>query len=112
MNFPDDVDGDVLRTLEENGFDFERVVDIDFIIDFDHWPLTEEENKSIKTLYPDCEFLDPDEVDLTEGVTNGSVEIVISSKLSYDLVVKTQEKLTSEMKPFGGWCDSWGVLDD
>lgn len=40
MNWPDDEDGDVLRVLDERGFDFNKEVKIDFEIDFDHWPLS------------------------------------------------------------------------
>lgn len=59
MNWPDDADGDVLRRMEESGFNFEKVVVIDFNIDFDHWPLSEEEKNYIASLYPDSEFIDP-----------------------------------------------------
>jgi hypothetical protein len=34
MNWPNDVDGDVLRRLESIGFEFDQETDIDFNIDF------------------------------------------------------------------------------
>ena len=38
MFWPNDTDGDVLRRLEQDGFDFTRTHEIDFIVDFDSWP--------------------------------------------------------------------------
>jgi hypothetical protein len=43
VDWPNDADGDVLRRLKENGFEFDKEVEIDFNIDFNHWPLTDEE---------------------------------------------------------------------
>ena len=112
MSWPNDVDGDVLRRLEENGFDFDEVTEIDFIVDFDHWPLSDEEKKQIQRQYPDCEFVDPDEGALEEIDAEAYVQLTIKSKLTYDFVVDTQAEITSQMKQYGGWCDSWGVYQD
>lgn len=42
-NWPSDIDGDVLRLLEERGFDFNLAHEIEFIIDFKCWPLSKEQ---------------------------------------------------------------------
>ena len=112
MNWPNDVDGEVLKNLEENGFDFDEEVDLDFIVDFDHWPLSDDEKKSIQTLYPNCTFIDPDEDALDEIDTEPYVQLTINTKLSYDFVVNTQKEITNQMKQYGGWCDSWGVYQE
>ena len=112
MSWPNDAGGDVLRGLEENNFNFENEVEIDFNIDFNHWPLLNEERKEIIKLYPNCEIIDPDEEDIENGDTIGYVQFQINSKLTYELVINTQEKVTSEVKKYGGWCESWGVMQD
>ena len=98
MNWPDDADGDLLRMLEEKGFDFDNEVTIDFEID------------AITRCYPGCEFNDPDEEDIAVGEVNGTVNLQINSKVTYEFIVKTQEEITNSVKQYGGWCESWGVL--
>ena len=110
MNWPDDADGDLLRMLEEKGFDFDNEVTIDFEIDFDHWPLSKKEIDAITRCYPGCEFNDPDEEDIAAGEVNGTVNLQINSKVTYEFIVKTQEEITNSVKQYGGWCESWGVL--
>jgi regulator of RNase E activity RraB len=112
MDWPNDADGDVLRRLEESGFNFDKEVTIDFNIDFNHWPLTEEEKIEIRKLYPGCEFYDPDEEDIEEGNLIGYVQFQIIAKLTYELVMDTQEMATKQMKKYDGWCESWGVMQN
>jgi len=110
MNWPDDADGDLFRILEAKEFDFDKEVKIDFEIDFDHWPLSKKEIDAITWHYPGCEFNDPDDEDIAEGEVNGTVNLQIISKVTYEFIVKTQEEITKKVKRYGGWCDSWGVL--
>ncbi len=112
MNFPDDLDGDVLRELEENNFDFSKEYVIDFNIDFNDWPLKLDAKAAISKIYPNCKFIDPSKEDIANGDLVGYVQFQIIGKLSYDLVVKTQERATDQMQPFGGWCDSWGLFHE
>lgn len=109
MSFPNDVDGDVLRRLEENGFNFEKEAVVDFNIDFNHWPLSSNEKEAIGKLYPNCEFYDPDDEDIENGDLNGYVQFTIFTKIEHGFIVKTQRDVTNQMKQFDGWCDSWGV---
>ena len=109
MNWPEDEDGDVFRMLDKRGFDFNKEVKIDFEIDFDHWPLSKNEIDAITRLYPGCEFNDPDEDDIAEGLLNGTVNLQIISNLTYDFVVRKQKEITRKVKPYGGWCESWGT---
>ena len=111
-NWPDGDDGDVFRLLKKNGFNFRKEVKIDFNIDFDHWPLTNEEKKEIIDLYPDCEFYDPDDEDIEEGNLIGYAKFQIKEILTYELVIKTQEVVSNQMKQYGGWCESWGVMKE
>lgn len=112
MEWPNDADGGVFRSLQDDGFDFEKECSIDFNIDFDHWPLDEKTVKEIRGLYPQCRFINPDEEDLADGTTTGYVQFQVSEKLTYDLVMETQKRVTHQMNPIGGWCESWGVVND
>ena len=112
MNWPNDADGNVLRRLEENGFNFEEQVVIDFNIDFNHWPLKNEEKEQIKSLYPEASFYDPDEEDIEEENLIGYVQFQLTALLTYELVMSTQKMVTEQMKQFGGWCESWGVMQE
>jgi hypothetical protein len=112
MGWPNDADGDVFRRLEKSGFNFGEEVSIDFNIDFNHWPLTNEEKMEIRNLYPECEFFEPDEEDIEDEDLIGYVQFQIVGKLSYEFVIKTQEFVTNQMKKYGGWCESWGVMQE
>jgi len=102
MLFPDNVDGAVLRRMREHGFDFSRPSTVDFNIDFDHWPLSDEEMVSIRSAYPDAIAIDPDDEDLEEGNTIGYVQFQIHALVTYDLVINTQAEATEIARNIGG----------
>jgi len=112
VNWPNDADGDVLRRLKENGFEFDNEVEIDFNIDFNHWPLTDEEVEKMQSLYSQASFYDPDEEGIENGNLYGYVQFQVVAKLTYDLVINTQERVTEQMKQYGGWCESWGLTQE
>ncbi|MCG8316379.1 MAG: ribonuclease E inhibitor RraB [Pseudomonadales bacterium] len=110
MNWPQNEDGDVFRLLEEDGFDFNLEVKIDFNIDFDHWPISDEALQFLKDSYPNGVLVYPDEDDFAEGIDKGYYSFIVTSKLSYDFVIDMQEKVSRETAAFGGVCKSWGVM--
>ena len=112
MNWPNDADGDVLRGLEEDGFDFSKSYDVDFNIDFEEWPASQDAIDLLNSKYAPIEIIEPDEEDLEEGITKGYILAQVSGQITYDFIVNTQEKLTVLMKPFGGFCESWGVMQE
>lgn len=57
MEWTKDANGDVLRKLKKNNVDFESKYEVDFSIDFDHWPLTEAEEKYLLQSYPNAEIM-------------------------------------------------------
>ena len=109
MNFPNDIDGDVMRSLEENGFDFDSETEVEFNIDYKHWPLTDNEKEAIQTLYPNCELIEPEEADINNGDLFGYVQFYVVRKIDHEFIVSTQKTVTSQMEQYGGWCDSWAV---
>jgi len=100
--WPDDADGDVLRRLEEKGFDFSKHYMVDFNIDFDQWPPIKEAMDVIRIAYPDAKIYGDGE--------EGYVLFKVNSLITYDFVVKTQAKASSLVTQYGGRCESWGVL--
>ena len=66
----------------------------------------------IRGIYPSCEFIDPDDEDISNGETVGYAQFHIVSKLTYELVTETQKNVTENLKQYGGWCESWGVWQE
>lgn len=104
QKWPDDADGDVLRRLEEKGFDFTKSHTVDFNIDFDQWPPRKEAIDAIRIAYPDAKLYD-------DG-GDGYILFKVNSLLSYDFVMRTQYEATSLVAQYGGRCESWGVLHE
>ncbi|MES2491401.1 MAG: ribonuclease E inhibitor RraB [Pseudomonadota bacterium] len=102
--WPDDADGDVMRQLEASGFEFDVEHAIDFNIDFEKWPPSQQFIDQLKATYPVVEINPP------EGDSAGDVRFFVEAKLSYELVKFVQESVSAIAKPYGGWCESWGVL--
>ena len=91
MNFPNDVDGDVLRRLEDSGFDFSKKWEIDFNVDFNSWPPSQEALSILEKEYGAIAVFEPDEQ------SSGYVLFNITSIVSYELIMDTQRKASSLM---------------
>ena len=105
-DWPDGADGDVLRRLADDGLDFSKPYEIDFNIDFEHWPPQSEAFERVRARYPAASLIAPD-----DGF-GGYILVCVSALLTYDLVMEVQRDLTQLTAPFGGVCESWGVLHD
>lgn len=105
MTWPNDADGNVFRSLEEDGFDFSKDHMVDFNIDFESWPPSTEAINLLKEKYQNIEVIEPDEE------FDGYIEIQIPTKLSYEFVVKVQKEVTALMKKYGARCESWEVMN-
>jgi hypothetical protein len=104
VQFPDDVDGDVLRRLEKAGLDFSRPQTVDFNIDFNCWPPATEALNILRAKYGSIEVVEPEEN------YSGYVLIQAQALVNYPFVAGTQKETTTLMSKFGGVCESWGVL--
>ncbi len=103
--WPDDVDGDVFRRMQESGFDFGEETDIDFNIDLAAWPPSDALLDLLRgQAFSRVSICPPDETG------SGCILVVVHGKLTYELVMWMQRTLSEMAAPFGGWCDSWGVL--
>jgi Regulator of ribonuclease activity B len=104
MSWPETADGDVFRRLEASGFDFSVAHVVDYNIDFDSWPPTEEAISLLTSAFGQVS------VHTDQGETSGYVRFQEAGLLKYERVVTVQELATQVMAPFGGVCESWGVL--
>ena len=102
-NWPDTTDGDVFRRMEASGFDFSIEHEIDFNIDFDSWPPSQDAIDIIYELYPNAKIKEPD------SEYDGDVSFIINELLEYEMVISVQNEVTKAVAPYGGVCESWGV---
>ncbi len=102
--WPGDLDGDVFRRMEENGFDFTTETDIEFNVDVAAWPPAPALVEALRERYGAVELVEPDD----EG--DGYLMIEMHALCTYELVMTTQKALSELAAPYGGECDSWGVF--
>ena len=103
-DWPQDADGDVLRRMHSAGFDFSKPCLIDFNVDFENWPPSEDAIQTLELQYPSAKVYSP-----VSG-ESGHIQFQLFELLSYRLVVETQEHVSTLMAPYGGSCESWGIL--
>ncbi|MCL2075656.1 MAG: ribonuclease E inhibitor RraB [Betaproteobacteria bacterium] len=106
MSWPNDADGDVFRRLYESGLDFSKPYTVDFNVDFASWPPADAALEWLSSKFGGIEIYDEDE----DGT--GYVLIQTHGILTYEAVTSTQRNVTAAMQPFGGRCNSWGVMQD
>lgn len=104
MDWPNDADGDVLGRMKSRGFDFSKSYLVDFNVDFSTWPPSDAAMEILRREYPSTKVYEP-----SDG-GDGYVQFQVYEKVSYGLVTKIQAYVSDLMRPYGGVCDSWGVL--
>ena len=103
-DWPDDDDGDVLRNLAAASFDFAKPRSVDYNVDFESWPPPKEALDILRSMYGELGLYPSDE----HG--DGYVQFQIVDLVSYEGVTSVQRRTSAAMQPFGGICESWGVL--
>jgi hypothetical protein len=105
-DWPNDADGDVFRRLVEHRFDFSKSYYVDFNVDFAAWPPAEaaiawlESAFGFLSLHPPIDDF------------GGYAQFQVHGPVNYNTVTLIQRKVTIAMEPFGGICESWGVMQD
>lgn len=103
--WPDDADGDVLRRMARSEFDFAQPVLIDFNVDFATWPPAPDALAILSREFPNATIHPP-----VEGFDDGYVHFQVFEKVTYAFVMRMQAHVSTLMAPYGGICESWGVL--
>ena len=79
---------------------------VDYNVDFAHWPPRREALDLLRAQYGSVAVYEPDE----NG--DGYVQFRITGLVTYESVTGIQRRTTAAMHQFGGFCDSWGVLQE
>jgi len=103
-DWPGDADGDVLRRLAEAGFDFLKSWSVDYNVDFERWPPAQSALDLLAATYGQLGLYPPDE----HG--DGYVQFHVVGVVTYEGVAAVQSRASEAMQPFGGVCESWGVM--
>ena len=109
MSWPDDADGDVLRRLKDLHVDFDQVHSIEFVVEFERWPVMQDAMEDLHELYDDVVVVEPDKEEIALGQLHGFVLVILEAQLSYEFVVGMQSQLTRQLQRYGGRCESWEV---
>lgn len=100
MDWPQDADGDVLRRLENSGFDFSQQVKIDFEVSLANQQSLPSVKRTIEQAIAKVQI----------STTEYGLTVQVGDFLTYAFVMGMQAKLSELAGPFGGSCDEWGVL--
>lgn len=103
-DWPDDADGGVFRRLAATGFDFSQDWLVDYNVDFEEWPPAEAALELLRSVYGNLSLYPPSE----HGV--GHVLFQVAGPVTYEGVTSIQRYASAAMLPFGGVCESWGVM--
>ena len=102
--WPDDADGGVFRRMLNSGFDFSKDWPVDFNVDFVSWPPPRAAIELLHARYGPVRVVEP------TGDFNGYCEFQVVGKVTYDAVTQVQREVSDLMEPFGGVCETWGVM--
>ncbi len=106
MSWPNDADGDVFRGLAADGFDFGKAHAVDYNVDFENWPPDRKALDVLRKQYDSIDVYEPD------GDYRGYVQFKLWGLVTYEGVTSIQRRTTVAMQPYGGVCESWGVLQE
>jgi hypothetical protein len=106
MKFPNDADGDALRSLFKEGINFKKPQSVEFFVAVPNKEIGEKLSVVLKGEGFNC-FLDQDD-ETDEWSCSFSKRML----LNYSEIVKMQKKLDEISKPHGGFSDGWGVFVD
>ncbi len=109
LEWPDNAEGGVFRSLQADNFDFSTPAVVDFNVDFVDWPPPEAAVDLLRARYGECEVIPP-EMGEDGSEWGGYLQIQIEMLVVYNDVVITQYALSQLMKPYGGICESWGLF--
>ncbi|KAA3641152.1 MAG: ribonuclease E inhibitor RraB [Proteobacteria bacterium] len=109
--YPDDANGDVFRSLENQNFDFAQEVDVEFFAVF----ATEDEANKIALQYVEDRKAGArlKNIETRPHEIGGmELELVVEMKVTYDDVVAFENKLNERVSKVDGYLDGWGFLHD
>ena len=108
--FPDDDDGDVLRSLQKKGVDLDQPRDIDFYC----WAKDRPTAERIVLLMNEMGFASHVHESEKSDPPDQKFSVYGAKRMvpDYDALIRTQIELSEALLPFGTYCDGWGTLVD
>ncbi|WHY83941.1 ribonuclease E inhibitor RraB [Neobacillus novalis] len=106
MKFPNDADGDALRSLYKDGVDFKKPQSVDFFVAVPDQVTGKKLSQVLKEEGFNCFVEEDDETEEWACCCSKRMQ------LNYNELIKIQTKLDNLSKPHGGYSDGWGVLVD
>jgi hypothetical protein len=107
--YPNDADGDALRTVAENGADMSRPMLVDFMVAVSSSAAAESIARAARPLGYDAKVVRDTDDDGNEEDT-WTVYCSKTMLLDYDSVIAAQAELDRVSGPFGGYSDGWGTF--
>ena len=108
MEFPNDANGDVLRRMQAQDFDFSTPHSIDFFAVFP----TEEAAGAVARLYVADHEADPLDRIETRPAEEGGMELHVAKTMlaTHANITAFEDVLGERTSRHGGYLDGWGVL--
>jgi regulator of RNase E activity RraB len=113
-DYPDDLDGEVLRMIAEDGHDMTQPMDVEFHVA----AATEEVAEKIAEAAVELGY--EAFIDFDDGSDDEEVEDEITEPwtctcrkamvLEYDAIMASQSELDAIARPMGGYADGWGTF--
>ena len=100
MSWPQDEEGDLFPSPEQGGLDFAADILVDSNVDAGAPAAMLDAIGAVLEIYPDAGI----------GEEDNYFVVQLIARLTYDLVIEVQRKLTAATAKFSGRCDSWAVL--
>jgi len=104
MRSPDEKTADVLRQMEQHGFDFSKETLVKFSVAFEEWPPSEESIDKLRSAFSIVELQAP------SGRSRlGYATIHVTALVTYDFMVSTEKKIQELVKETDESCTSWSI---
>lgn len=112
--YPDDVDGEVLKIIADDGNDMSKPMEVDFHVAAPTEEVAEKIAEAAEKLGYET-FIDfddgSDDEDLDEEITEPwTCTCQKNLILTYDSVMAAQSELDAIARPIGGYADGWGTM--
>lgn len=111
MIFPNDANGDVLRRMQADGFDFSREYAIDFFAVFASEAVADQVARQYAADHAAGARLTRIE---TSPHADGGMELILTIRMlpTYENITDFENRLADRVAAVDGYLDGWGVLSE
>ena len=110
LTFPDDDDGDVLRSLQAKGVDLSKARDVDFYCYVPDPVTADRIMAEMSRMGFDCRpFVSEELAPPEQRLSIYGTKLMVPD---YDELIRIQIELNEMLVPYGTHCDGWGTLVD